>query len=86
LSTSTTSPTLDLATHTGRNLALIHELLRAGLDDASVFDDLPTDATIVLLPTDDPAMIEANIEIGINALRHGQNVYFRYVHRESSDT
>jgi len=45
---------------------------------------LPANATLVLLPRDDPTLVEVNIAIGLAAIRRGEDVYFRYI-TESPD-
>jgi hypothetical protein len=41
----------------------------------------PLDRTLSLIPDDDPELAAFNVEVGLNAIRSGQNVYFRHVSR-----
>jgi Family of unknown function (DUF5647) len=51
----------------------------AVIDNPSLLDEIPDGANLVLVPDDDPAFAEAKIELGIAAVRRGENVYFRHV-------
>ena len=62
-----------------RAIALTFDFNRAILADPSILDDIPDGATIVLIPSEDPELAEAEVEQGLAALRQGRDVYFRHV-------
>lgn len=62
---------------TERNLTLAFDLLRAIGDDPSILNEIPDGVAVVLIPHDDPALAEANIELAIQTARTGQNVYIK---------
>ncbi len=64
---------------TDRNISLTFDLLREALVDPAILDDIPDGVNLVLLLEDDPKFNEINIELGLNALRRGEDVYFRYM-------
>ena len=71
---------------TNRNIKLSFDFARRILADATILDDIPDGVNLVLLLEDDPSFNEINIEIGLKALRHGEDVYFRYVRDRWSST
>lgn len=55
-------------------------LLRAILADATILEEIPNGASLMLIPRDaDEAYLESCIEVGVDSLRKGLNVYFRYL-------
>ena len=60
-------------------LAQTADLIEAAMDDASVLDDIPNGAMLVLLPADDPAFSEEALALGLKAVREGWNVYFKHL-------
>ena len=61
-----------------RIAALTIELGRAIIANASILEEIPDGAGLVLLPDGaDEAFIEANIALGLDALRKGRSVYFK---------
>jgi hypothetical protein len=63
-----------------RNAALLAELGKAIIADASILEGIPEGAMLVLLPADaDPEFIEAGIATGIEMIGKGHNVYFRHL-------
>ena len=63
-----------------RNAALLVNLGQAIIEDASILDDIPEGAMLVLLPVDaDPGFIEASIATGVEMIGKGHNVYFRHL-------
>lgn len=54
-----------------------------GIIDGTITDDVPAGVTLALLREDDPDLLEENLQIGISAMRRGEDVYFRYVRRET---
>jgi hypothetical protein len=77
MSTATIAATEDGVAE--KNLDLAFDLMQAALLDPDALADFPKNATTILLPGDDPDLYTANIEIGMAALRRGENVYFRHV-------
>lgn len=64
-----------------RNLSLAGAHLRQVVADPSILDGIPDGVTLVFLPADDAKLREANIEMGIDALRRGEDVLFKHVRR-----
>lgn len=62
-----------------KNLDLACKFGLAIIADPSMLDDIPNGSQLVLLPDDDPALVETNIESGFKAVRAGRDVYFRRV-------
>ncbi len=62
-----------------KNINLQFGFIRAIIADPSILDDIPNGVTLKLLPAEDPDLVEANIAIGLNAVRKGKDVYFRHV-------
>ncbi len=85
MSAPTTAPSIEGAAE--KNLDLAFDLFEAAFNDPMLLVDVPQGATLVLMPDDDPELFAANIEIGLAALRRGENVYFRHVSsgRDSAD-
>jgi hypothetical protein len=49
------------------------------LDDPALLDEIPEGTTLVLIPSDDPAIAEANLEIAMAEVRKGRDVYIRHI-------
>ncbi len=62
-----------------RNIKLSFDFARQILADPAILDDIPDGVTLVLLLKDDPAFNEINIDLGLKALRRGEDAYFRYM-------
>jgi hypothetical protein len=62
-----------------RNMAQAFALMHAQIDQPELLADVPADATVILLPGDDPELVTFNLELGMRAIREGRNVYFRHV-------
>jgi hypothetical protein len=62
-----------------KNIALAFRFMRDVVDDPSLLDQIPNNATIVFLPEDDPEQVEANLQLAINSARSGKNVYLHHV-------
>jgi hypothetical protein len=63
-----------------RNVTFTFDLARAIVENPVILAEIPSGATLVLLPRDaDAAFIEENIALGLAALREGRNVYFRHL-------
>lgn len=63
-----------------QNAALLAQLGKAIMDDASILAGIPNGAMLVLLPTDaDREFVGASITTGIDMIGKGHNVYFRYL-------
>ncbi len=71
--------TAERAATVDRNLELSRRFTLATFADPTIADDIPDGAMVVLIPDDDPDHARANIEIGLAAVRRGENVYFRHV-------
>jgi hypothetical protein len=64
----------DVAEQTTKNLALLGRFLREALDEPTIFERIPEDATVILLPPDDPELAEHNANMMIRNLEAGKNV------------
>ena len=58
---------------------LTRRLMLRGFEDPSLFMEIPDGATLILIPDDDPEQAEAEIEVGLQAVKRGENVYFRHL-------
>jgi hypothetical protein len=58
---------------------LTQRFMLRGFVEPSLFMDVPDGATLILIPDDDPAQANAEIEFGIQAVKRGENVYFRHL-------
>lgn len=79
--TTRTVPTTeaDATDQVDKRLDLIRRFTLAGFADTSLFDAVPQDVLLFLLPDDDPAFVAREIAAGAESAQHGQNVYFRHV-------
>ncbi len=77
--TTATAPVLEEFDR--KTISLTAGLIEAALDDASILENIPRGAVVVLLPDDDPAFTEESIALGIEAVRRGQDVVFRHTAR-----
>ena len=64
---------------TERNVTAAFDLISQIIDDPSIIDTIPEGATIVFIPRDDPAAAAANLQLGIDSVQSGEDVYFRHV-------
>lgn len=67
------------ANQTGQRLELHRRFLLAGFADTTVFDGIPFDVMLFLLPDDDPTFSEREIAAAATAARAGRDVYIRHV-------
>ena len=74
-------PTTDRGVHeqTDKRLELVRRFTLAGFEDTSLFEDIPWNVMLFLLPDDDPEFVDQEIIAGAAAARHGKDVYFRHV-------
>lgn len=79
MSTQTIIASIDQDTLVKKQLNLSRRFTLAIHDNPALLEEIPDGVTLVLLPDDDPAFAEANMEIGLGELRRGKNVYFRHV-------
>jgi len=75
--TATVAPEIEAAIQ--RNLDLVHRFLLGVMEDPSRFEAVPDGASIVLLPDDDPASLDANLAMAAELARNGRNVYLRHI-------
>ena len=61
-----------------RNLDLVHRFLLGEHADPSRIEVVPANASVVLLPDDDPGAFEANLAMAADLTRKGRNVYLRH--------
>jgi hypothetical protein len=63
-----------------RQNELFRGMIQAVIADETAFADVPRSASIILIPSDaDDAFLQASVEVGLDALRKGLNVYLRHV-------
>ena len=77
--TTTVDVDVDAPEMVDKRLELGRRFILAGFEDTSLFEDIPLNVTLFLLPDDDPAFVENEIAAGAASARHGHNVYFRHV-------
>ena len=65
-----------------RNFGLVQGYIQAQLEHVDNMEQVPEGAETVLLPDDDPAWFERNLEIVVKRLRSGNNVYARHVTKD----
>ena len=65
-------------------LAQTADLIIAAMDDASVVEDIPHGAMLILLPADDPTFAAEALAVGVKAVREGWNVYFKHLPTEAA--
>lgn len=87
MSTAATGETMTITDEQRRliaqNFILHQQFAQAMLTDAALVAEVPHGALLVLLPDEDAALREANIQTGLDAIHRGQNVYFRRVYRQA---
>lgn len=62
-----------------KNIELAFCLAQEIVDDPSILDEIPDDATMILLPLDAPDVAESNLQGGVRLVRQGHDVTFRHV-------
>jgi hypothetical protein len=62
-----------------RNLALAFDLLQAQFSDPALLREIPSGATVIFIPEDDPELAEYNFGLARAAIARGQNVYLKRV-------
>ena len=62
-----------------RNISLSFSFAQAIVDDPAILDEIPNDATVVLIPDDDLSLAALNIDLGMRDVRQGKDVYFRHM-------
>jgi hypothetical protein len=65
-----------------RNLELVQGYIAAQLEHPDDMEQVPEGAHTILLPADDPESFERNLQIVIDSLRRGNNVYARHVTKD----
>ncbi len=68
-----------------RSLALTLAFNRRLIDDPEFAASIPHGVTVVLLPEDDPEFVQLSIALGLEAIREGRDVLFRYVRAGESE-
>ncbi len=68
---------------TRRGLRTTFGVMRDIVADPSVLDEIPDEVTMISIPADDPELAAAEGELGLAALRRGEDVYFRHVRRDT---
>lgn len=71
--------TTDEKDHVDKRLDLARRFTLAGFEDTRLFDDIPRDVVLFLLPDDDPEFVQNELLAGLDSARHGHDVYFRHV-------
>ena len=71
---------VDSPEQVSKRLDLDRRFLLAGLEDAAIFEGIPQDVRLFLLPDDDPSFAAAEIAAAARAAHRGADVYLRHVH------
>lgn len=80
MSTQTVSTTdLDAPEQVHKRMDLTRRFMLAGFEDTTLFEDVPFNVLLVLLPDGDPEFVENEIAAGSALARRGHDVYFRHV-------
>ena len=59
-----------------KNLDLLNEFMKYAFEKPSVMDGIPPDAELVILPTDDPELLDYNRSMGERLVSQGRKVIF----------
>jgi hypothetical protein len=51
----------------------------AGFEDTTLFESIPYDVVLFLLPDDDEEFVKHELRIGAESAKRGDNVYFKHV-------
>lgn len=62
-----------------RAIARGFDLFEAALRDPSILDDIPDGVTLVLLPIGDPEGTANGVQLGLEALDRGEDVFFKHI-------
>src|SRR5829696_1626580 len=73
------------ADRTTRNIALVGRFLDEVLADDSALADVPNEASLVLVPVDDPNLARANFELALRTANRGEKVRLHLVGRQPVD-
>ena len=73
------SAEVDTDAQTDRRLDLVRRYTKAIIAERIPPGNTPTDALLFLIPDDDAAYAEREIELGAEIARKGQDVYLRHV-------
>lgn len=57
-----------------KNLDLLNEFMKYAFDHPDVLDKIPSEAELVILPTDDPELYNENKKTADSLLKKGENV------------
>src|SRR6476620_10715042 len=74
MSKQSTTINRNIAAITTRNLGVAGQFFRSVLNDPEILDGIPDDATVVLMPADDPEIAHANLEMALRQSDSGKNV------------
>lgn len=61
-----------------RDTELWSAFLHSIVDDPEILNDIPDGAAVILLPDDDPELLEMNLQRGLEAAKSGADVYIRH--------
>ena len=75
------SPPVTSPEVTARGIGNVFDFTRAVLADPRLLTQVPDGVTLVLLPAEDPELLEEQVEAGLMAVREGHDVLFRHVRR-----
>jgi len=59
-----------------KNLDLLNEFMKYAFEKPGVLDEIPPDAELVILPIDDPELLERNKLMGDRLVSKGRKVIF----------
>lgn len=73
------------AQRTTRNIALVGRFIEEILEDDDVLAGVPADASLILVPIDDPDLARDNLELALRAANRGERVRLQLVGRQPVD-
>jgi hypothetical protein len=83
---STRQPTLDTISAGTRNAELAFDLVQEQLANPELLEEIPSGATLILVPDDDPVLAEHNLRLAREVFATGRNVFLYHVPARLSAT
>jgi len=70
---------IDATDQVNKRLELVRRFTQAGFVDTSLFEGIPQDVLLFLLPDDDPAFVVGEIAAGAESAQRGLDVFLHHV-------